>query len=91
MDYQGQIENGVVVFREPVPLPNGTKVRVEPLVIPSTSFWESCSLAELAVRQGIALPRSPEEMFGGWPDDELDDGFENTIHAWRERELEHAR
>ena len=30
MVLRGHIENGVVVFNEPVPLPNGTPVNVEP-------------------------------------------------------------
>jgi hypothetical protein len=29
--FDGHIENGVVVFDQPVPLPDGTPVRVEPL------------------------------------------------------------
>jgi hypothetical protein len=31
MSFQGHIENGVVVFDGPVPLPDGTRVRVEPV------------------------------------------------------------
>lgn len=31
MSFQGHIENGVVVLDEPVSLPNGTVVRVEPV------------------------------------------------------------
>ena len=88
MVYQGHMENGVVVFRDPVPLPNGTAVRVEPVAPPLADFWESCILDELARRQGVALPKSPDEMLGGWPDDELDDGFENVVASGRERELE---
>ena len=34
MSFQGHIENGVVVFDEPVPLPAGTVVCVEPAPIP---------------------------------------------------------
>lgn len=88
MVYQGHMENGVVVFREPVPLLNGTAVRVEPVAPPSPDFWGSCSLDELACRQGIAIPTPADQMLGGWPDDELDDGFENIVMSWRERELE---
>jgi hypothetical protein len=90
MVYQGHIENGVVIFNQPVPLPNGTAVRVEP-VLTEPGFWESPSLDELARRQGVAAPKSIEEMIGGWPDDEIDDGFEKAVAFWRERELEQAK
>jgi hypothetical protein len=76
MIYKGRIENGVVVFAEPVPLAAGTEVRVEPVVPPDANFWESCSLEELARRQQVPLFESPEDVVGGWPDEELDDGFE---------------
>jgi hypothetical protein len=88
MIYKGHIENGVVVFAEPVPLTAGTEVRVEAVALPTADFWESCSLDELARRQRVSALESLEEMLGGWPDDELDDGFENVVAAWRERELE---
>lgn len=91
MIYQGHIENGVVVFGEPVPLPNGTAVRVEAVAPSGGDFWESCSLDELARRQGLSLPKPAEEMLGGWPQDELDDGFENVVASWRERELEQVQ
>jgi len=45
----------------------------------------------LARRQGVSVLESPEEMLGGWPDDELDDGFENVVASWRERELERVQ
>jgi hypothetical protein len=88
MPYKGHIENGVVVFAEPVPLAPGTEVRVEVVAPPGTDFWESCSLEELARRQGVSMPESPEDMLGGWPADELDDGFEDVVPSWRARELE---
>ena len=31
MSFQGHIQNGVVVLDEPVSLPNGTEVRIEPV------------------------------------------------------------
>jgi hypothetical protein len=88
MIYKGHVENGVVVFAEPLPLAAGTEVRVEAVAPPAADFWESCSLDELARRQGVSLDSPPEEVLGGWPDDELDDGFENEVASWRERELE---
>jgi hypothetical protein len=88
MIYKGHIENGVVVFAEPIPLAPGTEVRVEAVAPAGADFWEPCSLEELARRQGVPVPESPEEMVGGWPDDELHDGFEEAVALWRERELE---
>jgi hypothetical protein len=88
MIYQGRFENGVVIFGEPVPLANGTPVRVEPMEPAPVGFWEACSLDELVRRQGVAAPELTEETWGGWPDDELDDGFETAVASWRVRELE---
>jgi hypothetical protein len=34
MSFQGHIENGVVVLDEPMSLPNGTVVRIEPVLDP---------------------------------------------------------
>jgi len=34
MSYRGRVKNGVVVFDEPVELPDGTEVRVEPILPP---------------------------------------------------------
>ncbi len=91
MIFQGHIENGVVVFPEPVPYPNGTPVRVEAVTPSGVDFWESCTLEELTRRQGVTHPKSFEEMLGGWPGDELDDGFEDAVRSWRDTELEHSR
>jgi hypothetical protein len=30
-------------------------------------------------------------MLGGWPEDELDDGFEDEVASWRKRELEQTQ
>lgn len=38
MTYKGHVENGAVVLDEPVPLPDGTEVRVEP--IEGADRWE---------------------------------------------------
>ena len=49
MSIEGRIHEGVVVFSQPVPLPEGTRVRVEP----SSGFWQNKSLDELALEQPI--------------------------------------
>jgi len=35
MSFEGHIQNGIVVFDEAVSLPDGTKVRVEPVASPN--------------------------------------------------------
>jgi hypothetical protein len=76
MSFLGHIENGVVVFDEPVPLPDGTGVRVERIGDGSELFWKSRTLDELAEEQDVSVPASFEDLLGGWPDEEFDDGFE---------------
>jgi hypothetical protein len=88
MSLHGHIENGVVVFTEPVPLPNGTPVRVEAIVAAPVDFWKGATLEELAAQQGVAAPKGDDVISGGWPEDELDDGFEDVLARWRQRELE---
>ena len=79
------------MFAEPIPLAAGTEVQVEAVAPPAGDFWESCSLEELARRQRVSALESLEDLLGGWPDDELDDGFENVVASWRERELEQVQ
>ena len=91
MNYRGHIEKGMVVLDQPLPLPDGTPVRVESIAPPAADFWRSSSLDELATEQGVSAPASVEELVGGWPADELNDDFEETFTRWRERELEPRR
>jgi hypothetical protein len=57
MLFHGHVENGVVVFDEPVSLPEGTKVCVEPvngkasLIRPGTGDWEAAAKAAQALRE----------------------------------------
>jgi hypothetical protein len=88
MSYQGRIEKGMVVLDQPLPLPDGTPVRVEAIIPLPADFWQSCSLDELARRQGVPTPGAVEDLLGGWPADELNDDFEEAFVRWRERELE---
>ena len=57
MSYQGHVEKGMVVLDQPLPLPDGTPVLVEPIPIASGVFWQSFSLDELAQRQGVSTLR----------------------------------
>jgi hypothetical protein len=88
MSYQGHVEHGMVVLDQPLPLPDGTPVRVEVIAPAPADFWQTCSLHEMAQRQGVSVPASLEDLFGGWPADELNDDFEAAFRVWRERELE---
>lgn len=86
MNYQGHVEKGMVVLNQPLPLPDGTPVVVEPIAARHGEFWQASSLDELAARQGVVASASAEELLGGWPTDELDDNFEQTLGEWRSRE-----
>ncbi|MBI3468012.1 MAG: hypothetical protein HY000_33815 [Planctomycetes bacterium] len=56
MSYQGHIEKGVVVFDEPVSLPEGTAVFVEPIAEPSQSIADSQIVADcLAAGKQVPL------------------------------------
>jgi hypothetical protein len=94
MSFEGHVENGMVVLDQPLPFPDGTPVRVEPIAITSGSFWQSMSIDELAKQQGVTVPTSVDELFGGWPADELDDHFgqtlEQTLEQWRRSESEQS-
>jgi hypothetical protein len=84
MPYIGHIENGVVVFNERVSLPEGTFVRVEPMSAPMGDFLHRLSLDELAERQGVKPIESLDDLAGGWPESEINDGFEDAVAQWRE-------
>ena len=59
MVYQGTVQNGAVVLYSPIQLPDGTPVRVEPVVQPSSTSAGSPEddpifrMGELAVETGI--------------------------------------
>jgi len=93
MSYQGHIENGVVVFDQPVSLPNGTEVRVEPVAAPrdpaaaSAEFWRGKSPEELAAEQQVKPVGRLEDVLGKgavlWDDDREFDEFVRGIYARR--------
>lgn len=86
MVFEGHVENGAVVFERPLPLPDGTRVRVESLAV--FGFWQSPSIDELTRQQGVPALSTFEELLGGWPADEMDDDFEASLHRWREQEMD---
>lgn len=60
MVYQGTIQNGVVVFSDPVPLPDGTTVKVvsamtdDAATLPDIEDDPLYNIGELAVDMGIS-------------------------------------
>jgi hypothetical protein len=85
MVYRGRIKNGVVVFDDPAPLPEGARVDVTL----HGDFWQSPSLEELAEQQGVSPIRNIESLFGSWPG-ETHDGFEDRIDEIRKTGMAEA-
>jgi hypothetical protein len=88
IEYLGRVRNGVVIFDQPQPALEGRRVRVqeapsEPVDATDGSFWSDPSLQELAQVQGVRLVQKLEEVLGGWPETDLDDGFESEFRRWR--------
>jgi len=46
-------------------------------------FWQQTSLEELARHQGVRPVERLEDVTGGWPEDQIDDGFEEELERWR--------
>lgn len=88
MVFQGHIERGVVVLDQPAALPDGTRVRVEPLPSAPIDFWETLSLEKLAMCQGVCMPSTVEDLLGGWPSEEANDDFDEALRGWRQHEQE---
>ena len=51
-------------------------------------FWHSLTFEELARAQGVQPVRRLEDIMGGWPEDQRDDGFEDAIRAMRQEDLQ---
>jgi hypothetical protein len=52
-----------------------------PLRADETEFFRGVSFADLARRQGVSPVEHLEDLLGGWPEDEIDDGFEKSSGA----------
>ena len=46
-------------------------------------FWRSLSFEELARQQGVRPVERFEDLAGGWPEDQLEDGFEQALERFR--------
>jgi hypothetical protein len=51
-------------------------------------FWKSVSIDELPACQGVQAIRSLDDILGGWPEEEFEDGFEADIANARTASLE---
>jgi len=58
-----------------------------PIAASGAAFWHSLTFEELAHAQGVQPVRRLEDIMGGWPEDELEDGFEEAVHAMRQEDL----
>jgi hypothetical protein len=46
-------------------------------------FYGRYTIEELARMQGVRPVNNFESLLGGWPADEIDDGFEDAVAGWR--------
>ena len=66
----------------PIPKPKDPSPRSE-IDLQSCEFWQYTSPDELARQQGVTPAKCYEDLAGGWPEDKLDDGFEEALERWR--------
>ena len=60
-----------------------SKDRHDELGVRAKEFWQPTSLEELARQQGARPVERLEDVTGGWPEDQSDDGFEEALERWR--------
>jgi len=46
-------------------------------------FYGRHTIEELARMQGVRPVKDFDALLGGWPADEIDDGFEDAVARWR--------
>ena len=56
-------------------------------VLTGGNAWQGSSFEEIARRQGVRPVERLEDLIGGWPLEEIDDGFEETVIRWRQADL----
>jgi len=49
----------------------------------SDHFWHSKTIKEIALAQGVQAIKNFDVLLGGWPEDKLNDNFEETLEHWR--------
>ena len=55
---------------------------------PAIGFWAKATIEELARLQGIKPVRKLEDIAGGWPEGQEDDGFEKVLAQWRQADMQ---
>ncbi len=88
IEFIGRVSNGVVVPNAPIPLKEGARVRIiedqsQELIENDRTFWEDVTLEQLFAMQGTPVIRSIDDIPQIWPSEDLDDGFEEAVRAWR--------
>lgn len=66
----------------PIMKPKDT-TRLDEIELRANEFWQHTSMEELARQQGVRLVERYEDLAGGWPEDQIDDGFEEALERWR--------
>lgn len=57
--------------------------RLDEIELRANEFWQRTSLEDLARQQGVRPVERLEDLLGGWPEDEINDGFEAALERWR--------
>jgi hypothetical protein len=50
-------------------------------------FYRRYTIEELARMQGVRPVENFDSLLGGWPADEIEDGFEKALEVWRGHDL----
>jgi hypothetical protein len=97
-------EHGVLrPVSQPFNLKDGQRVRLtlEPIADldpgdqachePEASFFSSTTIDELAAIQGVTSPCSFDDLLGGWPEEDREERFEETVAGWRKEDVRRGK
>lgn len=56
-------------------------------VLQTSSFYRRRTIEELAMAQEVRPVERFEMLLGGWPAEEVNDGFEEAVASWRGHHL----
>jgi hypothetical protein len=90
--FTGRIEAIVISDIEPIEAMDDEVAKSLPSGAPlPATFWNPPTFEQLAEAQGVKPVTTLESILGGWPEDEINDGFEDAVEAWRQDELVRER